>query len=183
MLTYRMQTYKFAIYQSFLLLAAAPNEGLACPRAYEADPVLFRNAFLGAQRVLGRILSPTSQLNSSSADDPLIACFKVHTWLVVVIALILPGCIIWVLEMRTWWYFLRCNPATLSWPGGPTSQEIGEAMATFKSSRTRKRYRRRGYAGYAIIFAFLGAAFVWQLMDVTLEHWWWRQAASCSAIA
>ena len=177
MLVYRMKTFRFIIYQSFLLLAAAPNEGLACARAYESNPKLFTTAFRGAQQVLRRILLPTTQY-TGPADDPLIACYKVHSWLVIVIALLIPGCIIWLLEMRTWWYFLRCNPLSLSWPGGPTTQEISEALTCLKQCRARRKYRRRDYAGYSLIFAFLGAAFAWQVLDVTLEHWWWRLARS-----
>jgi hypothetical protein len=164
MLVYRLKFRNFIIVQPLVLLASIPGERHVCKWAAYHHPGLAATAFNSMALWIRALLSSPqalSALGDAPANDALAACCKVHAFMTLVAALVIPGLVIWQLEQQMWRDFVQRPPASLAWPGGPSIEELTAAQAAQRSAQGRPLL----FNGRLVAVGFVLAATAWLFLD------------------
>ena len=171
MLVYRLKFKIYMIVQPVLLLLSWGAERDACATSAAEYPELTNGAFGAVAVFLRRILH--SSVQGTLEDGPLATCCKVHAWLAIMIALVLPGAVIYYLEQQAWWEFTRADPTRLSWTGGPSRDEIRVVQRKLRLARKQSDdyyYHSGQWDGRTVAIGFVVTAVLWQLLDATFPN-------------
>ena len=170
MLVYRMKFSVFIVVQPILLLLGWGEETNACQTSARDYPELTTTAFGQVAVFLRHVFHSSAQ--GSLEDDPLTICCKVHAWMLIMVALVLPGAVIHHLEKQTWREFMRVDPALLTWAGGPSSDEIRVVQRKLRlAMKQSEDYYYSGYwDGRTVAIGFVVTAVLWQLLDTTFPN-------------
>jgi hypothetical protein len=179
MVTYRMKFRLFAIFQPVILALAWSEERKACMASALEHPELTSAAFGNIATVLRGVTHPSGWSKTSSSDDAMSLCCKVDAFFVVMVAYVLPGCVIWYLEQQTKQEFTRVDPRQLTWEGGAGARDIALIQKKLrKANKNRADFYYSGFDGRIIAISFVIAATLWQLLDAPTPFFFVKSAIS-----
>lgn len=163
MVTYRMKFRLFVIFQPIILALYWLEERKVCQSSALEYPEQTLKSF-GITMALLRGLTGSSTHPLETPDDALSMCCKVHAFFIIIIALLVPGAVIWYLEQQTWREFSRVDPRKLTWERGPDEHQIYLIQRKLRRITT-DRAERAVFDGRMVAISYVFAATLWQLLD------------------
>jgi hypothetical protein len=143
-IAYKTKLHVFLIWQALMVVLTLPMELGTCEWALSTHPRLAEKLF-GTLHAWGGLLAGAGMppVDNSEHVSALAGikhdCYHVQTYLAIMFGYVMPAVVIWLYETSVWKEFLVSEPTDLTWPGGPTSREIGQALAMLQEKETRKQ--------------------------------------------
>lgn len=164
MVTYRMKFHLFVIVQPIILALYWPQARQVCQSSVLEHPEQTMDSFSRLVTILRSLTRSPAFPQTPPFDDAMSLCCKVEAFSVLLVALIVPGAVVWYLEQQTWREFGRVDPATLTWEGGPTERQISSIQKKLRKA-DKDRAGRAVFDGRIVAILYVITATLWQLLD------------------
>ena len=171
MLVYRMKFKLFCIIQPILLMLIWREDSQACRDAVNKFPQLSSQAFGNQALIFRKLWSSYPAGGVEQLNDAYLNCCKVHLFWTILVAILLPGAVIFVLEKQLWRNFaFRADPQALTWEGGPDIDTIDALKRRLRRNERRSscRFDLPLLSGRLIGISFVMIAILWQMIDTVI---------------